>query len=271
MRGQDKAEAYYHLLESVADDYGVEYNPAPGPKWQAINGILRMPGLNATEMAVAACLIDHAHDEHGFAFPSRESIQHWTRRSKSAVDRALGKLKGLGLIEGVERRLNYTKSATTLYLITWQPFFNAFLKVEAWKAERRHAGGVVPANGSGWSPQSGQVVPGNGEHISLTYLSNEDLYRSPYGDPLKDFHQGLSGETQLTSEQVERPKGFQKDPTSFSSRHWWINRLAEAEAALEETSDPEQRKELEAKIARYRARIEEMPYEQRSKVGARRG
>ena len=39
MRGQDKAEAYYHLLESVADEYEVEYNSAPGPKWQAINGI----------------------------------------------------------------------------------------------------------------------------------------------------------------------------------------------------------------------------------------
>ena len=140
MRGQDKAEAYYHLLESVADEYGVEYNPAPGPKWQATNGILRMPALNATEMAVAACLIDHAHDEHGFAFPSRETIQHWTGgRSKSAVDRALGKLKRLGLIEGVERRLSYTKSETTLYSITWQPFFNAFQKVEAWKSERRNA------------------------------------------------------------------------------------------------------------------------------------
>ena len=154
--------------------------------------ILRMPGLNATEMAVAACLIDHAHDEHGFAFPSRESIQHWTGgRSKSAVDRALGKLKGLGLIEGVERRLNYTKSETTLYLITWQPFFNAFQKVEAWKSERRNAtrnaGGVVPAYGSGWFPQSGQVVPGNGEHISLTYLSNEDLSRSRLRRPTEGF------------------------------------------------------------------------------------
>ena len=207
MRGQDKAEAYYHLLESMADEHEVEYNPAPGPKWQAINGILRMPNLNATEMAVAACLIDHAHDEHGFAFPSRKTIQNWTGRPKSAVDRALGKLKRLGLVEGRERRLSYTNSETTLYAIIWQPFFKAFQKVEAWKSERRHARnvaeGVVPANGTGWSPKSGQVVPANGEQISLIDLSKEDLSRSSYDDPLKDFHEGLFGETPGLSERVE--------------------------------------------------------------------
>ena len=141
-------------------------------------------------------------------------------RPKSAVDRALGKLKRLGLIDGVERRLNYTKSDTTLYSIIWQPFFKAFERVEAWKSERRNArnGDVT----GGWSPRMGQGgprnrarwSPQNGEHNSLTYLSNDNLYRSSYADPSNDSHENLSGVTQLHQESVERPKGFQeREPT----------------------------------------------------------
>ena len=160
---QDKAEAYFHHVASMADEYDLEYNPAPGPKWQAMNGIYRMPDLNGTEMAVAACLIDYAHDEYGFAFPSRKTIQTWTGRSKSAVDQALGKLRRLGLITAVERRVNYTKSDTIIYSIIWPPFFKAFQKVEAWKAERRHASnvmrGVVPDNRDRGVPEIGPGGP----------------------------------------------------------------------------------------------------------------
>jgi hypothetical protein len=212
MSRQDKAEAYYHLLEQMGDEYDLEYNPAPGPKWQAEKGILRMRNLNATEMAVMACLIDLAHEEHGFAFPLRQTIQAWTGRSKSAVDRAIARLNQLGFIQSTERRFNYSKSDTTLHVITWQPFFAAFNRVETWRAARRSVTpleGVVPDNGSGWSPISGQVVPDNGEHISLTYLSKDNLYRSPLATDTLKTSLSSHGEPNQPSELEESHKGIQ--------------------------------------------------------------
>ena len=279
MRGQDKAEAYYHLLKSMADEYGLEYNPAPGQSGKPKRVFSECP-VSTPPRWRSPPVVDRCTPMRNMASPFHRGKPSSTRtggRSKSAVDRALGKLKQLGMIEGVERRLSYTKSETTLYSITWQPFFTAFQKVEAWKLARRHPGvnvtGVVPDNGTAWSPKSGQVVPENGEHISLTYLSNRNLYRSSYDDPLKDFHQDLSGETQQTSAGVERPKGFQEErtpvaePFGFNKRQWWTDRLNEAEAELRRSSDPEQCRVIEASIARYRARIEEMTYDQRPKVG----
>ena len=134
----------------------------------------------------------------------------------STVDRAIGKLKRLGLIEGTERRLSYTKNETTLYAITWQPFFTAFRRVEAWKSERRHVTrdvteGVVPENDNRWSSKMSGVVPENEEHISLSYLSKDDLTRSPYGDPLRDIHESLFGKTQPTSERMESQQASKKE------------------------------------------------------------
>jgi hypothetical protein len=221
MSRQDKAEAYYHMLEQLADEHEVEYNPAPGPKWVAEKGLVRMPHLNATEMAVMACLIDYAHEEHGFAFPSRRTIQIWTGRTESAVDRALARLKRLGLIGAIERRQAYDRSETTVHTITWQPFFTAYERVEDYKEWRRTGvtgtsrTGVVPENDNQGGPRKwGGVVPENGEHNSLTIISLEkELNRSPTATNEKKkeaIKEEPSDRLKITNEEWRKLRGSQK-------------------------------------------------------------
>jgi hypothetical protein len=133
-----RANAYDYKLEQIADEYELEPNPAPGPKWKALRGIPRIPNLCGATQSLLECVVELAHDHWGFAFPSREHIQLWTGRSLPAIKRALAKAKRLGLITTVERRENYERSSSTLIFVNWEPLFAACERVELF---RRKAGG----------------------------------------------------------------------------------------------------------------------------------
>jgi hypothetical protein len=125
-----KADAYDYKLEQIADEYELEPNPAPGPKWKALSGIPRISNLCGNTQALLECIVELAHDHWGFAFPSRKYIQLWTGRSRWAIDRAIAKAKQFGLIETVERRVDYEHSMSTLMIVNWEPFFAAYERVQ---------------------------------------------------------------------------------------------------------------------------------------------
>ena len=79
----------------------------------------------------------------------------------------------------------------------------------------------------------------------------------------------------LQSERVVGPQGLQEGENPSAEPMglglcWWKDRVNEAESELQQCTQPSRRKELEEKIARCRAHIEEGNHEQRAKVGAGR-
>jgi hypothetical protein len=125
-----RADAFDSLLEGLAEEHGIDRNPVPGEKWQAKAGVPRMRKLCGSVQSLMACLIDLTHDEWGFCFPSRKYLQLWTGRTRWAIDRALAKAKGLGLVRTIERRIDYDLSDSTIVIVNWTPFFAAFQRVE---------------------------------------------------------------------------------------------------------------------------------------------
>jgi hypothetical protein len=109
------------------------------------------------------------------------------------------------------------------------------------------------------------VVPENGEHISLRYLSKDNLSRSPYGDPVIEIQKGHPGGTSCEAESNEQLTA------GFNGKQWWMDRLKDTRAEIKNTTDPKQRKLLEETVARCLAHIEELPNEQRTEVGGSRG
>jgi hypothetical protein len=103
-----KADAYEYKHQKIADEYELEPNPAPSPKYKALSGIPRIPNLCGATQSFLECIVELAHDHWGFAFPSRKYIQLWTGRSRWAIDRAHAKAEQLGLVATVERRMGKT-------------------------------------------------------------------------------------------------------------------------------------------------------------------
>jgi hypothetical protein len=57
---------------------------------------------------------------------------------------------------------------------------------------------------------------------------------------------------------ASNPNSRSAAPIGLSNLRWWKNRLADAEAECRRTANPKHRKEAEAKVARYRVKIEEL-------------
>ena len=85
-----------------------------------------MPELDGTVISLMACLIDHAHEEWGFAFPGHKRMEAWTGRSRWAIDRAIAKAKKLGLFLRVIERRHGDDSEPTIFVLDWKPFFAAY-------------------------------------------------------------------------------------------------------------------------------------------------
>lgn len=122
----ENKEWYSHQLEYMAERYGIAANPAPGQKYQARAGLFSMPELDGAVVSLMACLIDHAHEKWGFAFPGHKRIEAWTGRSRWAIDRAIAKAKKLGLIPRAIERRHGDDSELTIFVINWKPFFAAY-------------------------------------------------------------------------------------------------------------------------------------------------
>jgi hypothetical protein len=208
MSKMDKSEAYKYKLELMADEYEIEANPAPGPKWQALKGIPRIPNLCGATQSLLECLIELADEEWGFSFPSRKFMRLWTGRSRQAIDRALAKGNRLDLIETVERRIAYDESQSSLILVRWDPFFAAYRRVQNLREKNRPAGNGrrLPENGQ-TMPENGQTMPESENH-STSYRS--ESYRS---ESYRSESRSPGDLCNLLPSLMERKKGFQKRGT----------------------------------------------------------
>ena len=229
-----KAEYYNNVLEELADEYEIDPNPAPGPKYQAKAGINRIPKLCGGVQSLMACLIDHTHEEWGFAFPSRKRIQVWTGRSKWAIDRAIAKAKDLGLIRTIERRLRYDLSASTIFITNWAPFFAAYRRVEKLKCgANAHdvARNVMPDAGAKTLPAPCKNAPArceNADHNPFSYPFIMEPDSSPGGEP--NSFEKQKGHPGGASCEAERNDQLTAEPKGFNSKRWWMDRLIDTQA-----------------------------------------
>jgi Helix-turn-helix domain len=150
------------------------WNPPPGPKWQAKQGIARL-NLNGAEYAVLACLIDRASKCKGACFPSQEFICGWTSRPKRTVERAVATLEECRLIQIIDRGLK-----SNAYVIDWQPIFVAYQEMKAFEKRNalRHA--IVPkvaAQAQTVPPEVAALVPPEvaAKPIKRTYEVKEPM------------------------------------------------------------------------------------------------
>ncbi len=150
-------------------------NPPPGPKWQAKQGMARLP-LNGGEYAVLACLIDRASSGKRACYPSQEFISGWTFRPLRTVRRAIKALSDKGII-----RILYRGTTSSAYLISWPPLFAAYRQMKALEKcnTERHAEQKVADD----APKSGResipkvaAKPMNLEPMTLSAPSSDGAY-----------------------------------------------------------------------------------------------
>jgi hypothetical protein len=127
-------------------------NRPPGPKWQAKQGMARLP-LNGAEYAVLACLIDRASKRKGACYPSQEFISGWTFRPLRTVERAIATLNERGVIRSIQRG-----TTSNAYIINWPPLFAAYRKMKAMERGRERSQDV-PQKVAGHAAKSGGSYP----------------------------------------------------------------------------------------------------------------
>jgi hypothetical protein len=192
-----KADAYEYKHQKIADEYELEPNPAPSPKYKALSGIPRIPNLCGATQSFLECIVELAHDHWGFAFPSRKYIQLWTGRSRWAIDRAHAKAEQLGLVATVERRIDYDHSESSLIVINWEPLFAAFERVQLLRRKDdghvRKRAKVCAKTRKGMCESAEQST----SYLSGSYLSGSSA-RSAL-DPQNPLYENQPLESQMTT------------------------------------------------------------------------
>jgi hypothetical protein len=263
-----KAEGLARAAEELAAAYDIEPNPIEfGTKWKAQLGILRMPGLSLGVASLMACLIEYADEEMGIAWPSETTIAAWAATSLRSIERAVPRAAKLRLVTVTERDLRGLKRGN-IYLINWQPFLDAFNRprpgrdasVTKFKTPRQSGGSAYRQSGGS---DTDKVAD---DYSYLTTLKETTVVHpsSTAGTPGKILPMGEKRRGKQ-GEQVEKhspppivpakplsPTGFQEDRLKnlWFNVSWW-------ERKVDAETNPERRKELEAKLARAHEQLEE--------------
>jgi len=121
------------LAEAIASNHydpSQTENPPPDEKWKAKDSI-HCFNLNGAESAVMWCLIDCANSRTDLCYPGQQYMAGLLDLPPRTVKRAIAKLKKRGLIRIVRRGRGSNR-----YYIIWPPLFDAFAKMEAFRAKR---------------------------------------------------------------------------------------------------------------------------------------
>jgi hypothetical protein len=175
--GHDGTYIDLEATQELRDRKPLPDNRPPGPKWQAKQGMARLP-LNGAEYAVLACLIDRASKSKGACYPSQEFISAWTFRPLRTVERAIAALNDKGVIQSIPRG-----TTSNAYIINWPILFSAYRQMKALERSReRH--GNVPPKVAGHAAKSGGSYPSKvaAEPMNRTYEEEPMTLRGPSDD-----------------------------------------------------------------------------------------
>jgi helix-turn-helix protein len=236
------------------------HNPPPGPKWQAKQGLARLP-LNGAEYSVMACLIDRASKGKGACWPSQDFICGWTSRPERTVKRAISNLKALGLIRVIDRG-----TISNAYIVNWEPIFAAYRQMKAFEKQHarrrdhvtrhvtRHAQPKVAPQDAAVGPEAAshagpEVAPkpmkGNlGSKRNLGHINEASADAESYLVLLDEEKlKGIQGRGE-----VESASTNPQPPAEPNLPNFWEARRRRAIAELETCTDSDRRTQLLATI-----------------------